>query len=340
MRWLFVPVLQGKKWDGETVDKEPLGGSEAAVAYIARELATRGQQVFVISTGVESFTPFFYKGAMVMYVPPWGFDTVQKQPWDVVVSSRDPSVFQFAWGNAKKILWLHDMPNGQQMTGMDHVVFVSEYQRSVWGGSPTWSSVIYNGIDPDYFHPATDEPDDEFALRDSNKLLWISNPDRGLPYTARIFQDIRRRWPDLELHVYGRSAVYGWDASVEMAYIPLPQHSENVFMHEPLSRPELANELRKARAVFYPTYWPETFCISALEAQACGTPVIASPLAALNETVLGGVLSWDYLNAISQVRNKGRWVKLSEMGVEYASDKSWNLHAQQWLHVAGQLGAK
>jgi glycosyltransferase involved in cell wall biosynthesis len=68
----------------------------------------------------------------------------------------------------------------------------------------------------------------------------------------------------------------------------------------------------------------------ALEAQACGTPVIASPVAALNETVKGGILTNDFANAVSQLQNKSRWAKLSKSGKEFAAEHSWPQVAMRW----------
>jgi glycosyltransferase involved in cell wall biosynthesis len=105
------------------------------------------------------------------------------------------------------------------------------------------------------------------------------------------------------------------------------------FIHEPLNKAGLAKALREAWAWFYPTYWGETYCIAALEAQAAGTPCITVPLGALDETVKGGILSYDFVNSISQLRNKNRWNKLSAAGKEFAADKDWDDRADQWIEM-------
>jgi glycosyltransferase involved in cell wall biosynthesis len=74
-----------------------------------------------------------------------------------------------------------------------------------------------------------------------------------------------------------------------------------------------------------------------LEAQAAGAPVICPPLAALPETIKGGILTHDFLNAISQLRNKKRWDKLSQAGIEWAEQNTWDIRADQWVHLAEEV---
>ncbi|GAG96811.1 unnamed protein product, partial [marine sediment metagenome] len=52
-----------------------------------------------------------------------------------------------------------------------------------------------------------------------------------------------------------------------------------------LSKRELYRELAASTLVLYPTEFPEVSCISMMEAAACGTPVVATRYAALEETV-------------------------------------------------------
>jgi glycosyltransferase involved in cell wall biosynthesis len=187
--------------------------------------------------------------------------------------------------------------------------------------------IIGDGVDLSLFQGSD-------AVRNENILVWTSNPDRGTALAAKIFAEyILPKWPDLELHIYGRAAVYGWPPESEGPYLPREEHMTNVFIHEPLTKAGLAKVLRESWALFYPTYWPETYCIAALEAQAAGTPVVASPYGALIETVQGGVLSYDFPNAISQLRNKNRWEKLSQAGKEFAATRDWDLVADDWITV-------
>ena len=333
MKWLFFAAASGKPWNGTTVHIEPLGGSEAAVAYTSQALAKLGEDVSVVSHGANTGVVNSYYNVKYIHHNDVGTIAILDD-YDVVVSSRVPEVLEWPWKTKSRFIWLHDMPQERKQLMADKVVCVSQHQADEWGFFPEVTEVIGNGIDPNTFGPGTGE-------RDKNRVLWTSNPDRGLWIAARIFQSVRERWPDLELHVYGRAGVYGWGPEMEDPYMPLEEDMENVYIHDPLPRYALAAELKKSWAWFYPTYWPETYCIAALEAQACGLPVIASPFAALNETVKGGILTYDYLNAFSQLRNVRRWEKLSRLGVEHAQENTWEIQAQKWIKMAqGVLDAK
>ena len=52
-----------------------------------------------------------------------------------------------------------------------------------------------------------------------------------------------------------------------------------------MSKRDLYREIAASSLVVYPAIFPEVSCISALEAAACGTPMVASRYAALKETV-------------------------------------------------------
>ena len=324
MRILLIAVPGGKPWNGATLYQEALGGSESAVAYLARSFSRKGHEVHVATHG----QPGIFDG--VTYVNQQDMADLIAQEWSVVISSRWPEVFTYPWQNVLKVLWVHDLPNTPSTNIQAHkVVALTKFHRDSWKLPEDACLVIGNGVDSSLFGGPE-------LIRDENVLVWTSNPERGLPIAAKIFQEIRERWPDMELHIYGRSSVYGWgpgDAGDETPYLPRPEHMENVFLHEPLNKVGLAKVLREAWAWYYPAWWAETYGIAALEAQAAGTPVISVPLAGLNETVKGGILQYDFLNAISQLRNKSKWEKVSKAGKEFAFAQDWDNIADSWLEM-------
>ena len=61
--------------------------------------------------------------------------------------------------------------------------------------------------------------------------------------------------------------------------------AEGVVMHGRVNQHELAEAMLGAGVWFYPTWFSETSCITAMEAQAAGLWCVCPPIAALEETV-------------------------------------------------------
>lgn len=344
---LIVPAPSPAPWDGNAMDSIPLGGSEAAVGYTARALAKRGHVVTVAAGG--SFNDI----DGVHYVPSQYALQMLQMPRTAVIISRWQEALMATAGNQQikaVVFWAHDITNRvavQNVYNLAHAaVCVSPWHASVTfdHSIPGWDTdtvetFIPNGVD--------------FALwsspvkpRQVGKMVWLSNPNRGLMHSVRIFRRLRQRWPELELHVYGRSSVYGWDnRSDPMHEGPyLPDADEpGVFLHDPLSRPKLAEALADSWAMLYVGTWPETFGMAALEAQAAGVPVICPPFAALAETVKGGVYAWtaeDCEAAIERLMDPAEWERQSLRGREWARQMDWDLLAGDWERLLQQEVAK
>lgn len=326
MRIVFTPLLQGKPFNGNTIYKEGLGGSESAVVFLARSLAKRGHDVTVYASGQEGVVDD------VEYCAGDRIGEVQNEPIDAYISSRWVDALALPQQAKVKALWLHD--NLYQGWNCPHavnfVVTLSRFHQMQFAYDGTPASLpqgviaIGNGIDTRLFIG--------HEQRDRNRLIWTSNPDRGLYIAGRIFQRLRKRYPELELHVYGRAAVYGWGPEAEVPY--MPDDLTNIFLHDPLPKKELARELMKSWIWFYPHHWAESFCIAALEAQAAGCVPLATPLAALNEVVqhgVTGVLTNDFEAEFARLREtEGLWQALSEQGKAWAMQQDWDVRAEQW----------
>src|SRR3990167_2828726 len=258
MRILFTPLIAGKPWNGKTLTSEPLGGSESAVGYLARALAKRGHECVVYTHHPEEGV---FDG--VQYRNHAWLPFLAGEKADVHISSRWPEIMGQVPG-AMSILWLHDLMNNVALRG-HKLVFLTDYHCNQMlppgADVPVLVFIIGNGVDNADF-PAETVP---LAKREFGKLMWTANPDRGLHVAARIVTKMRKFWPQMRLHVYGRASVYGWGPDAEFAYLPADEDMDSVVMHEPLSKPLLAKELATAWAWFYRATWPETFNIAALE---------------------------------------------------------------------------
>lgn len=324
MKIVITPTIAGKPWNGATLYEQSLGGSESAVAYLARELARRSHEVVVFTHGQAGN----FEGVNYRHINEVSLSGVPA--CDVHISSRWIDIL-YSSTAPFKALWFHDMPYPVPSSlPVNLAVFLSEAHAGAWGAdlaSPA-VEIIGDGVDLTLFSG--------MELRDETKLVWISNPDRGLYLACKIFREqVLPRWPDFKLFVYGRAAVYGWPETQERMFLPPPEWVKDgsIVLKEPLPKLALARELMRSWALFYPTYWPETFCMAALEAQAAGTPVITSDVGALKETVKGGIVTNDFVNAVSQLRNVGRWRRLSEAGKTHAAEFSWAAIAAQWEHA-------
>jgi glycosyltransferase involved in cell wall biosynthesis len=136
--------------------------------------------------------------------------------------------------------------------------------------------------------------------------VYSSSPDRGLAEAVRAWPEVRKRVPDAELHCF-----YGfenWERSLQLGGengIPhcsraaldelkqLIATTEGVFMHGRVNGKRLAEEMLASGVWFYPTWFSETSCITAMEAQVAGLRCVCPAGAALGETVPDNRRCWD-----------------------------------------------
>jgi glycosyltransferase involved in cell wall biosynthesis len=295
-----------EQWNAETPKKSGLGGSETAAVSISRALAKRGHRVRVYCHCQDISGTF--EG--VEYIPFDKFDPKKMEIVDAFITSR--RVATLIEGDLKarlKILWMHDtgigapvVPTAKGLLAADMIFCVSKWHKALVESLYTFVKPISivatrNGIDPTLFYPQI-----ENLPPKKNKLIYSSSFDRGLDMALHLFPKIREQVKDAELHVF-----YGFD-TVNMMIERMPpekaekttaaikkikdtaEATEGVFLRGRVSQEQLAMEMLEAKALFYPTQFSETSCITTLEAQAAACTPITSALAALNESVHHGFL--------------------------------------------------
>jgi glycosyltransferase involved in cell wall biosynthesis len=110
--------------------------------------------------------------------------------------------------------------------------------------------------------------------------------------------------PNATLHVYygflnwkAASHAAGNEAQLrEIAHLEhLSRTMPGIIFHDRINQNELAREFMRSGVWAYPTWFTETNCITAAEAQAAGLHIVTSKLAALQTTVAdrGVLLDWE-----------------------------------------------
>ena len=351
---------RGMEFDGDTTATKPLGGSESALAYMARELAGLGCEALVFNS---CRMPKECDG--VRYMPLTEFAAfAASRKIDVFVAQRYWQPFLTDIQSDVGVYWVqdaHDQPfvqglrNQEAVDRIDRIFTISEWQtrmfQSEFGLPRSKFYVTRNGFRSDIF-------EENGIVRKPFKLVYASTPFRGLDVLLDIFPEILEAVPEAELHLFTSMAVYGLDAERDEArYGALYERARQpgVKLRGSVPQNVLAGELQEAGLMVYPNHFPETSCIAAIEAQAAGAPVVTSRLGALPETVVHGVTglcipgdsrSAEYQRefvekTVDLLRNPERMAKMSEAAQKRAFEQyPWRRIAEEWLAEFDRLAAE
>ena len=161
--------------------------------------------------------------------------------------------------------------------------------HSSYGLSGARLTVVPAGVDLEVFRP------DPAAHRaEPPELLFAGRlqPLKGPDVAVRTLAAVRRHRPDVRLRVVGGASGHvGGAAEADLRRLAESLGVADAVTLEPaLPQAELAERMRRAAVLLAPSR-SETFGLAALEAQACGTPVVAARVPGLEVVVReGGVL--------------------------------------------------
>lgn len=322
MKKKLTIITGAAPFNGKTVDKEGLGGSESSTIFLAEELVELDYEVKVFCNCPQ---PLTHRGVV--------YDDVKKIPnedsCDILICSRYPeSVLDI---EAKtKVFLSHDMPAliervSRVLWAFDLIVFLSEYQKSRWLEIfPTMEricTVIPNGYVQRYLPEEVVEKD---------QVLWGSCPERGLDYLLEtIWPVLHDRHPMLKLILTG----YGeWKEPQLAAFYEkcnkLIASAPNIEDKGSLAKEAYYRTLAESKCVVYPSRFPETCCLTAIESAAVGTPMVTTDNWGLPEVVSHGSLIKGEMGVGNYERDFLREVERalqgkSQTGPEYTYPMSW-----------------
>ena len=221
---------------------------------------------------------------------------------------------------------------------------------TLYGADPGKVAVVPPGVDLETFHPgdralaraATGLPEDALVVLFVGRIQPLKAPDLLLYAVA----DLVRRRPDLEEKV--RVAMLGGPSGTgrETPTLIVDLAAELGIAHllttsPPVDRRTLAQWYRSADLVAVPSH-SESFGLVAIEAQACGTPVLAADVGGLPTAVGGGELVpthdvADWSAALERyLDDPGLRARAGARGVQHAAGFGWHATTQRLLGVYGE----
>jgi glycosyltransferase involved in cell wall biosynthesis/SAM-dependent methyltransferase len=355
----FAFAIPGLPFQGDSLTKQSLGGSETAALCLMRDLAKLGHSVFAFTNTDQ---PGPYEG--VIYLPLSKFkDFGTTVPHDVTVIQRLPEWFAAHMESKLNICWCHDLALGRNYGktrgtswNIDKLAVVSDYMAQQYIETfqfpPEHLYVTSNGIDLPLF------PREGTYNRNPKSLVYTSRPERGLDVLLdRIFPELLKRDPEFKLHLAGYdnqvNRLSGFYKEIEHK---IDSFGDRIVFEGHLTKEALYKLYSKSGVLVYPTPSPrmdtfrEVSCITLMEAMASGLPVVTSDFGALPETLAKGAGTLiegspqsdkyvlDFCDAVMNYsRSEAQADAAGKAGRKAAKKLSWTKVAERWAEDCEQF---
>lgn len=275
-------------FNGKTYGKNLAYGSEITALKIAEEFA-KEYETYVVCNTNETIT---YKN--VNYISLEDYYNFDKEV-DILIISRFLHHFLEYKVNAKKVFyWLHDLDfhyswKDKQIPGrgmnmqknidklVNKYICVSNWHKEEikknYKVEDKKIIVIPNGIDLNKLQSIKDQ------TRIKERIIWCSEPSRGLDILLKNFDKIINILPNVQLHIFFHT-IQDW-----ILCLIKDEWKHRIIIHKKVSQETLWEEMKKSEYFIYTNRSHETFCLSALEAIGNGCKVICNGFSGIGELV-------------------------------------------------------
>lgn len=316
----------GLTYDGDTLSKRGLGGSESAVILMSKELVKCGFDVTVFNNCIDGDNshPGVFNG--VKYIDLTQIDglTDAELNFDVVISSRTvipflhpalwpefldchPHRFQRIKNQAShRVVWMHDTfcRGDRHLEGMlthhdIHEIFtLSDWHTTYVTNCDHGNRRMFENFKHRVFMTRNGvvnyNTDVDISAKDPNLFVYNASVTKGMiPLVTEIWPRVKRQNPLAKLKVIGGYYRFRENAAPDEQEVTWRRLVADPFytgldieFTGIIKQSEIADILAKSSFMLYPGAFPETFGISTLESLTYNTPLITTRFGALEETAV------------------------------------------------------
>ena len=344
---------------GGMIEEKGVGGVETTYLELPEHLTKRGHSCFVFCKCDEEH---IYKG--VYFVPYEKISEYSNLKPDVVITSRwFDSLYMFP--ESKKIAWMQDA-HFQDSNHEDSWQIIDAFVcSSLWHRQYSAQrlgerldakkiSIIPLSIRGEVFK-------NKNISRNPNQVIYSSNPDRGLYILKDMWEEITDSIKDIQLVItYGWEGLSTWSSdSAWLDKIKRDKHDiekwakdmGNIVITGRLTKSSLADKFLSSSLCLYPNNFWETFCLTALESQAAGVPMITTDIGGLTTTLsnTSNILINDnpfgesykkrfIKETIELMKNKNEIKRMSDECISYFEQvPTWDDIAEKWEDIIYKL---
>lgn len=323
MATIAIIDVIGLTYDGNTLSKRGLGGSESAVILMAKQLHKVGFEVTVFNSCVDKeASPGVYEG--VVYHDLTSLDSPNSFKFDIVISSRtvipflEPNNWQYYFDlnpqrfisikqKAKlKVVWMHDtflrgdeileqmLTNGD----IDEVFTLSDFHTTYVTNCDHGRRRLFEVMKNKVFQTRNGivRYKHSVNIKEKDPYLYVYNASvtKGMiPLVENMWERIKQQIPEAKLKIIGGYYRFRENAEPdeqEKKWRELVQKYENTNLDIEflgiIKQSEIAEILARASFFLLPGAFPETFGISTLEAIAYNCTPITTRFGALEEIAI------------------------------------------------------
>ena len=250
------------------------------------------------------------------------------------------------------ILWVQHFVNQKEIENLGSKNYIDALDYIVFNSNWNFEKFYYQFKIPEskslVIKNAVEKIEFQEKPKDKINLIYHTTPWRGLVHLLKIFKDLNLE--KVELTICSSTKIYGkkFDEVYAKKYENIfneCKNTKNVNYLGFIDNKKIIELLKKTHIYAFPSIWPETSCISAIEAMAAGCEIVSTNLGALYETCtpFGTLVGFDrnfdnlekkYSKALlKSIKNYWSEESQEKLKLQYKTINttySWDIRSLEW----------